>query len=102
MGEDLDDETLTQLYGRSPGPALRVNFVTSVDGAVEIEGFSGGLSAPGDKRVFGILRKVCDALLVGAGTMRHEGYRAVRLDESRRAWRRERGLPEAPTLVVVS
>ena len=40
--------------------------------------------------------------MVGAGTLRHEGYRAVRLDEQRRAWRREQGLAEYPTLVVVS
>ncbi len=49
-----------------------------------------------------MLRMLCDALLVGAGTLRHEGYRALRLDARRRAWRRERGLAEYPTLVVVS
>ncbi|MDG4823837.1 pyrimidine reductase family protein [Asanoa sp. WMMD1127] len=101
-GTELDDEALTTWYGRSERPTLRVNFVTSVDGAVEVEGYSAGLSGPADKRVFGILRMVCDGLVVGAGTMRHEGYRAVKLDERRRSWRRERGLPEAPTLVVVS
>nr|WP_239090819.1 pyrimidine reductase family protein [Asanoa iriomotensis] len=101
-GEELDDEALTRWYGRSERPTVRVNFVTSVDGAVEVEGYSAGLSGPADKRVFGILRKVCDALLVGAGTLRHEGYKAVKLDEPRRAWRRAQGLPEVPTLVVVT
>lgn len=101
----LDDAALAELYGRPsrPGrPHLRVNFVSSLDGAVTVHGYSAGLSGPADKRVFGVLRMMCDALLVGAGTLRNERYGAVRLDERRRAWRRERGLAEYPTLVVVS
>ncbi|MDT0529346.1 pyrimidine reductase family protein [Micromonospora sp. DSM 115977] len=98
----LDDAALTALYGRSDRPHLRMNFVTSVDGGVSVDGYSAGLSGEADKRVFGLLRMLCDALLVAAGTLRHEGYRAVRLNERRRAWRREHGLPEYPTLVVVS
>jgi Pyrimidine reductase, riboflavin biosynthesis len=101
----LDDEALVRLYPRATRPWLRMNFVTSIDGAVELDGYSAGLSGGPDgpdKRVFGLLRMLCDALLVGAGTLRHEGYRALRLDERRRAWRRELGLPDHPTLVVVS
>ncbi|MFY1598981.1 pyrimidine reductase family protein [Micromonospora sp. WMMD737] len=98
----LDDAALTALYGRSDRPHLRMNFVTSVDGGVSVDGYSAGLSSEADKRVFGLLRMLCDALLVAAGTLRHEGYRAVRLNERRRAWRREHGLAEYPTLVVVS
>ncbi|BCB87950.1 hypothetical protein Psuf_052630 [Phytohabitans suffuscus] len=100
-GGALDDGALADLY-HVDGPVTRVNFVASVDGAVELDGFSEGLSGGPDKRVFALLRMLCDALVVGAGTLRHEGYRAVRLDERRRAWRRERGLSEYPTLVVVS
>ncbi|MEV0722369.1 pyrimidine reductase family protein [Micromonospora purpureochromogenes] len=98
----LDDAELTALYGRADRPHLRVNFVASLDGAVTLDGYSAGLSGGPDKRVFGLLRMLCDGLLVAAGTLRHEGYRALRLSEPRRAWRRERGLPEYPTLVVVS
>jgi riboflavin biosynthesis pyrimidine reductase len=98
----LDDAALAALYGRSQRPHLRANFVTSVDGAVALDGFSAGLSGPADKRLFGVLRMLCDALLVGAGTLRRERYRAVRLDARRRAWRRENSLPEFPPLVVVS
>lgn len=98
----LDDAALTALYGRADRPRLRVNFVTSVDGAVTVDGYSAGLSGEPDKRVFGLLRMLCDALVVAAGTLRHEGYRAVRLDPARRAWRRAHGLAEYPTLVVVS
>ncbi|MCM0676884.1 pyrimidine reductase family protein, partial [Micromonospora phytophila] len=100
--QPLDDAALTALYGRADHPRLRVNFVASVDGAVSVDGYSAGLSGEPDKRVFGLLRMLCDALVVAAGTLRHEGYRAVRLDERRRAWRREHGLAEYPTLVVVS
>nr|MDT0656885.1 pyrimidine reductase family protein [Micromonospora sp. DSM 115978] len=98
----LDDPALIARYDRATGPWLRVNFVTSVDGAVEVDGRSAGLSGGPDKRVFAILRMVCDALLVGAGTLRRERYRALRLSAERRDWRRHRGLPEFPTLVVVS
>ncbi|MFG1884258.1 pyrimidine reductase family protein [Micromonospora sp. NPDC049102] len=100
--EPLDDATLTALYGRADQPRLRVNFVSSLDGAVSVDGYSAGLSGEPDKRVFGLLRMVCDALVVAAGTLRHEGYRAVRLDERRRAWRQANGLAAYPTLVVVS
>nr|WP_030503044.1 pyrimidine reductase family protein [Micromonospora purpureochromogenes] len=98
----LTDPELTALYGRAAHPHLRVNFVSSADGAVTLDGYSAGLSGEPDKRVFGLLRMLCDALVVAAGTLRHEGYRAVRLSPERRAWRRERGLAEFPTLVVVS
>jgi riboflavin biosynthesis pyrimidine reductase len=98
----LDDAELTALYGRADHPRLRVNFVTSVDGAVTVDGYSAGLSGEPDKRVFGLLRMLCDGLLVAAGTLRHEGYRAVRLSEPRRRWRLDHGLTEYPTLVVVS
>ncbi|MDG4829882.1 pyrimidine reductase family protein [Solwaraspora sp. WMMD1047] len=101
-GGPLDDEALIARYPRAVVPWLRVNFVTSIDGAAELDGRSAGLSGGPDKRVFGILRMVCDALLVGAGTLRQERYRALRPTAARRAWRRRHGLPEFPTLVVVS
>jgi riboflavin biosynthesis pyrimidine reductase len=97
----LDDDGLAEAYAPD-GPGVRVNFVSSLDGAVELSGYSEGLSGPADKRVFGALRMLCEGLLVGAGTLRHEGYHAVRLTEARRAWRTARGLPPYPTLVVVS
>ncbi|MFE9919692.1 pyrimidine reductase family protein [Micromonospora sp. NPDC005553] len=100
--QPLDDSALIALYGRADEPRLRVNFVASLDGAVTVDGYSAGLSGEPDKRVFGLLRMVCDALVVAAGTLRHEKYRAVRLNERRRAWRLANGLAEYPTLVVVS
>jgi riboflavin biosynthesis pyrimidine reductase len=99
-GAALSDDDLIRAYGRPA--ALRANFVSSADGAATLDGHSEGLSGAADKRVFGLLRMLCDALVVGAGTLRQEGYRPVRLDERRRAWRAAHGLPPYPTLVVVS
>jgi riboflavin biosynthesis pyrimidine reductase len=93
---------LVERYARQERPTLRVNFITSLDGAVTVDGRSGGLAGPGDKEIFDTLRMVSDALIVGAGTMRTENYDALRLDEPRRAWRRAHGLPEFPLMVVVS
>jgi riboflavin-specific deaminase-like protein len=99
---DLDRAGLVRHYPRNADPTLRVNFVSSADGAVTVDGFSAGLSGPGDKQIFGTLRMVCDALMVAAGTVRTEKYDALRLDADRRAWRREHGLAEFPLMVVVS
>ena len=101
-GAGLSDGELSDAYPVGPGPSLRVNFVTSLDGAVAVDGRSAGLSGAADRRVLRLLRTGCDALLVGAGTLRDEGYRPVRLDPPRRAWRAAHGLAPYPTLVVVS
>jgi riboflavin-specific deaminase-like protein len=95
-------DSLVEWYPRADRPALRVNFVSSLDGAVTVDGFSAGLSGPGDKLIFGALRMVCDALVVAAGTIRAERYDALRLDPGRRKWRRANGLAEYPLMVVVS
>ncbi|MFI5888586.1 pyrimidine reductase family protein [Actinoplanes sp. NPDC051513] len=97
---DLDG--LVELYPRCPRPALRVNFIASADGAVTVDGLSGGLHGPGDKEIFDSLRMVCDALIVGAGTMKAEKYDALRLSPSARSWRLNHDLPEFPLMVVVS
>lgn len=103
-GRPLDDDTLADLYStrETDTPWLRTNFVASIDGAVEVDGATAGLSSPPDQRVLGLLRMQCDALLLGAGTLRAERYGPLLLDEQARSWRRRRGLPEHPTLVVVS
>jgi riboflavin biosynthesis pyrimidine reductase len=93
-------QDLLERYPRVEG--LRVNFVASVDGAASIDGLSAGLSSPADKEVFRLLRMTCDALLVGAGTLRDENYRPLTLDADRRAWRVGAGLSAYPRLVVFS
>ncbi len=55
--------------------------VASADGAVSVNGRSGGLSGPADRMIFTVLRSVADLVLVGAGTVRAERYRPVQADE---------------------
>ena len=58
---------------------LRLNMVTSIDGAISLSGTARGLSSDIDRKVFHILRSLSDVILVGAGTMRTEKYGPVSL-----------------------
>jgi riboflavin-specific deaminase-like protein len=99
----LTETDLRALYATDgAGTLLRVNFVTSLDGAVEVDGRSRGLSGEADRTVFALMRRVADAVMVGAGTARHEGYGPVRVDEPTATWRVQAGRAEQPTLVLVS
>jgi riboflavin biosynthesis pyrimidine reductase len=74
---DLSDAELAEAYAVSSRPWLRVNMISTVDGAATgPDGRSGGINNAADKRVFDTLRRLCDAVVVGAGTARDEGYRA--------------------------
>ena len=55
-------------------PWLGLCMVASIDGAAVVEGRSGGLSSPTDHAVLLALRDAADVVLVGAGTVRAEGY----------------------------
>jgi riboflavin biosynthesis pyrimidine reductase len=101
---DLSDAEVIAAYqveDRSV-PHLRSNFVTTLDGAVDIDGKSKALTGPADQEIFGKLRMLSDVVLVGAGTVRIEGYNALRLGAARRTWRVKHGLAENPTLAIVS
>ncbi len=81
---------------------VRANFVTGLDGATTIAGRSGPLSGPADRAVFSTLRSLCDVVLVGAGTVRQEGYGPARPSEARQSLRRGLGLAAIPPIAVVS
>lgn len=71
-GEQLD---LAAVYAAPADPWLRVNMVSTVDGAATGEsGRSGSINNDADHVVFEHLRATADAVLVGAGTARAEGY----------------------------
>jgi len=73
---DLDDDALAAAYAPPRTPWLRLNFVATVDGAVQGEdGLSKSINNDADERVFGALRELADAVVVGAGTVRAESYR---------------------------
>ncbi|HKE66314.1 MAG TPA: pyrimidine reductase family protein [Micromonosporaceae bacterium] len=100
--QPLDDDALLRAYPVGDEPLMRANFVASVDGAVTADGKSGGLGGPADKRIFDLLRVQCDAVMVGAGTLRIEGYGAMTVDDRHRELRRRSGRAPQPALVVVS
>lgn len=100
----LDDDQLAECYAVNDRSkqSVRVNFVTSIDGAATDHGLSGGLSGQADKRVFDLLRRLSDVVLVGAGTVRAEGYGAMRLDPASVQLRRASGLTDQPLFAIVS
>ncbi len=81
---------------------VRVNFVTSVDGAAEVGGRSGALGGVGDREIFQRLRWLCDVILVGSGTARAENYGAVKVPPERQAAREAAGQAPVPPVAVVS
>ena len=70
---------LDEVYAWPEERCLRVNFVSSVDGAAALDGRTAGLGSPADKAVFSHLRATCDVVLVGAGTATAEQYRPAKV-----------------------
>lgn len=102
---ELSDDDLVRLY-RYPDDGrrrLRTNFVSSLDGSVQgPDGRSGGLGTPSDGYVFALHRALADAVVVGASTVRQEGYRAIDLMPWQSALRTRLGLEPFPALVIIS
>ena len=100
----LDDGQLAECYAVNDRSrqSVRVNFVASIDGAATDHGLSAGLSGQADKRVFDLLRRLSDVILVGAGTVRAEGYGAMQLDQASVQLRRASGLTDQPVFAIVS
>src|SRR6476619_4990272 len=98
----LDDAGLIDAYRVPDGRHLRVNFIASLDGAVTVDGRSGGLGSPGDRRVFNLLRALSDVVLVGHGTASNEGYGPVLADSAVGRLRTSLGRPATAPIAVVS
>lgn len=98
----IDDDSILETYEFPDEPWLRMNFVSSIDGAATRDGLSGELGGDADGRVFELLRRQADVILVGAGTVRAEGYGALRLQDDAVQWRRERGRSDHPSFALVS
>lgn len=98
------DDELAALYSVADRSVLwmRANFVASIDGAATHNGLSAGLGSPADRRVFDLLRRLADVIVVGAGTVRAEGYGPMRLDDAQVAWRVQHGLAPHPVFAIVS
>ena len=83
-------------------PWLMMNMIASTDGAIELDGVSGGLGGPADRLVFRAIRATADWILVAAGTVRAERYGPPRLPSDARAMRVAQGRPPDPRLAVVT
>ena len=83
-------------------PWVLANMVAGLDGAIATGGRVGALSSRRDRAVFWELRALADMILVGAGTVRAEGYGPARPSEERRRQREARGQTPAPAIAVVT
>ncbi|SHM76913.1 pyrimidine reductase family protein [Actinacidiphila paucisporea] len=83
-------------------PYVRANMVASLDGAAHADGRSAPLSSPGDMRVFGTLRALADVIIVGAETVRQEGYRPAKARRDFAEQRAADGQSPAPVIAVVT
>jgi riboflavin-specific deaminase-like protein len=83
-------------------PWVLVNMVTSLDGATAVDGRSGDLGGPADKRVFGAIRSIADVILAGAATVRAEQYGPPRTPPAEQEARTARGQQARPRIAVLS
>ncbi len=81
---------------------VMANMVGGLDGSAAIGGRVGALSTGPDAALFRLMRALADVVLVGAETVRREGYRGIRLPEEQTAARLAAGRPAVPRLAVVT
>jgi len=100
----LDDEALARLYQLPEGRRwVRALMIATIDGAAQgPDGLSGSISGPADRRMLGLLRALADVVLVGASTVRAEGYGPMRVRPEFASLRAALGLSEPPRLAIVT
>ena len=95
LPDPVAEVDVAEVYGRAgrPVPAGRpwvlANVVASVDGSAVVAGRTASLSSTADRALFHLLRSLADVVLVGATTVRVEGYGPARG-------------PDPPAIAVVS
>ncbi len=87
---------------RDDRPFLYLNMVSSADGRATFEGRTEGLGSEADTLLLTELRALADAVLVGTGTVRAEGYGRMVRNAERVARREAAGLAPTPTAVLIS
>lgn len=99
-----DQAASLDLVGSAPAdrPYVVTNFALTLDGHATIGGRSGAIGSDSDTAMLVGLRTRVDAVMIGAGTMRAEGYGRVIADPAKRERRRRAGLTEDPLMVIVS
>ena len=83
-------------------PYVFVNMVCSVDGGTVVEGVTEQLGGPADRHVFLLLRSLADGILVGAQTVRAEGYGPPKIRSEFAPARAERGQSQMPRIAIVT
>lgn len=88
---------------RGPDPCwVMANMVGGLDGSAAVGGRVGSLSTAPDAALFTAMRTLADVVLVGAETIRREGYGPLTLPAPLAEKRLAEGRPAAPRLAVVS
>ncbi len=82
-------------------PYTVTNFALTLDGRATIDGRSGPIGSDLDTALLVGLRLTADALMIGAGTMRAEGYGRPVADPAKRERRVAAGLTADPLMVIV-
>src|SRR5207302_5549817 len=99
---DVDLRALYAFPSPLTTPWVKVNFISSIDGAATLQGRSGGLGDDNDKRIFLLGRQLCDVILVGAATTVAEKYRGVKRAELAGIDRAALGSAPGPTIAIVT
>ena len=81
---------------------VALNFISSLDGRIAVDGRSALLGGPADRALFHALRARADAVLVGAGTVRDERYGPLIKSAPVREARRSEGLEEQPLALIAT
>ena len=83
-------------------PFVFVNMIATIDGRAARDGRSATIGGEADLELLLELRTAADAVLIGTGTLRAEGYDRLVKREERRRRRVAAGLAEDPLAVVLS
>ena len=99
-----EGEELARAYAwPASGSWVRVAMLRALDGGVAgADGRSRSISSDADRSVLAEIRRLCDAIVVGATTLREEPYGPIQARPHSVAERRRLGLSPAPVLVTVS
>jgi riboflavin biosynthesis pyrimidine reductase len=81
---------------------VMANMVGGLDGSAAVAGRVAALSTPSDAQLFSAMRTLADVVLVGAETVRREGYATFTLSDDQVATRLAAGRTRLPRLAVVS
>ena len=74
-----DRERLLELYRPARAEWLRLNLIATITGgAGGSDGTSETLTNPVDRRILGVIRQLADVVLIGAESLRAEGYQHPR------------------------